>query len=349
MPYRESTAEGKQLLIRVLLLVTSLAASLLCGELIIRGLYWHSMDFEMEFWKYATRVKLPTSNPRLGFEHRPNQRSFLMGVDVTTNSWGLRGPETTMAKPANVYRVVVIGDSLTMGWGVAQEQTYPALLEQMLNDTPPNGFPQNVRYEVLNLGVGNYNTVQEVASLRYLGLRFDPDLIVLGYYINDAEPTQGPRENALIGHSYLYAFMGSRLQRLAVGDRGLTNYREYYQSLYAQFQPGWHAAQAALADLVHMGKERHIPVAMYILPELHDLSAGYPFLDIHRELKGLGDRIGLPVVDLLPVFMGYSPETALWVSPTDAHPNALAQSMIAVGIYESLAAGVVKPFRTARP
>jgi hypothetical protein len=80
---------------------------------------------------------------------------------------------------------------------------------------------------------------------------------------------------------------------------------------------------------------------MCIIPELHDLSTDYPFADTNETLMALGEELGLPVVDLFPVFSGYSPEQDLWVSPTDAHHNTLAQAMIAQGIYDALEAGEV--------
>jgi len=319
-----------------LTLVISLVLTLLLGEVLVRVVFRQSMDFDMEMWKYATQVKIASDDPRMGYEHRPNSRAFLMGIEVTTNRFGLRGGETRLEKPANTYRIAVIGDSITMGWGVPQDQTYAVQLERMLNAQRPDCFPQGMRYEVLNLGVGNYNTVQEVTRLRNLGLQFDPDIILLGYFINDAEPVPKPRHGFLIEHSYLYALTVSRLEVLLGRNFRSLTYEEYYRSLYSNGQSGWQAAQTALRELVRLGHERNIPVVTYLIPELHDLSGTYPFADIHQTVITLGTDLGLPVVDLLPAFSGYAPEEELWVSPTDAHPNALAHSMIAQALYDSL-------------
>lgn len=326
---------------RWLAVVISLILTVLAAEGLLRVVYSQSMDFDMEMWKYATQVKIASHDPRVGHDHRPHRRAFLMGVEVTTNRFGLRGDETTLEKPVNTYRIVVAGDSITMGWGVAQADTYPAQLERMLNSRPPAGFPRGVRYEVLNLGIGNYNTVQEVTRLRTLGLKFAPDLILLGYFINDAEPVPAARHRVLLERSYLAAFVVSRLRQTPLAHAGSLTYKEYYRGLYADEQPGWRAAQAALVELTALGHARSIPVVAYVIPELHDLSATYAFADIHQKLLRLGAGLRLPVVDLFPVFSGQSPEAALWVSPTDAHPNARAQRMIARGIYDSLAGAVM--------
>jgi len=293
------------------------------------------MDFDMEMWKYATQIKVPSDDPRVVHEHRPNGKAFLMGVKVTTNSFGLREGERSLAKPPGTYRIVALGDSITMGWGVRQNMTYPVQLERRLNAQPPKGFPAGLHYEVLNLGVGNYNTVQEVMRLRNLGLPFNPDLIILGYFINDAEPTPKPGRGFLIEHSYLYAFAASRI-RLVKPNTG--TYLDYYRGLYGDNEPGWQAAQAALRELVSIGQERSVPVMMFIIPEMHELGDRYPFADIHRKLEQVGAAFGLPVVDLLPALKGRKPESALWVSPLDAHHNAEAQGLLANGIYEALEA-----------
>lgn len=325
----------RTLALNLVVILVSLAVALGLGEIVVRVAFHRSMDFDMEMWKYATQIKIPSDDLRLVHEHRPNGRAVLMGVEVTTNGLGLREGQRAKTKPANTYRIVALGDSITMGWGVAQDMTYPAQLERLLNARVPRGFPQDRRYEVLNLGVGNYNTAQEIARLKNLGLALDPDLITLGYFINDAEPTPTPNRGFLIEHSYLFAFAVSRMRLLKPGTG---NYLDYYRGLYRDDQPGWQSAQAALKDLGAIGRERSIPAIMFIIPELHDLSDNYPFAAIHRRLEETAMAAGLPVVDLFRSLKGRKPEQALWVSPLDAHHNAEAQRILAERIYAALEA-----------
>ncbi len=312
------------------------------GEALTRIVFYRSMDFDMEMWKYATQIKIASSDPELALEHLPNQQAFLMGVEVSTNSFGLRNDETILKKPTNTYRILVIGDSMTMGWGVRQEKTYPAQLEELLNAEPPDVFRNSVKFEVLNLGVGNYNTVQEIVYLRKVGLQFEPDIIILGYFINDAEPTPLVREGFLIENSYLYAFILSRFRGLPIGNDALTDYQDYYSHLYLPDQQGWKATKNSLIQFAEIGLESGIPIAIVIIPELHDLSDTYPFSNIHDELASIANDEKIPIVDLLPIFSGYTPEEDLWVSPNDAHLNEIGQSLAAHGIYDALANGSIK-------
>ena len=118
-----------------------------------------TMHLGLEMWKYAKDVKIRHPNPEIGHRHRPDAHAFLMGVDVRTNSFGLRDPERALEKPPNTTRIMVLGDSITFGWGCPQDATFCALLEKSLNDRP---LTPGRKYEVINTGVGNSNTAMEV-------------------------------------------------------------------------------------------------------------------------------------------------------------------------------------------
>jgi len=258
-------------------------------------------------------------------------------VDVRTNAFGMRGGDVEVEKEPGTYRIVVIGDSFTMGWGVAEPDTWARVLEKRLNARAPCGLPLAARYEVLNLGVGNYNAAQEVALLRKVGLGLHPDLVIMGSFINDAEPISHRWRPALLRRSWLAALVYTRFRRLWFHDPRTLDYRQYYRGLYQKDRPGWVAERQAWHDLGALSRETGIPVVVYLFPELHDVSATYPFLDVHAKLERLGADAGLPVIDLLPRFAGIARADSLWVSPADAHPNARANAIFASSICRTLA------------
>lgn len=96
---------------------------------------------------------------------------------VRTNSLGLRGAEVSPAKPVDVFRIVVVGDSIVEAAQVMEEQTFAQRLERSLNSSSPSR-----RVEVLNAGVGGWGTGQEMLYLRQEGLRLQPDLVLLVLY-----------------------------------------------------------------------------------------------------------------------------------------------------------------------
>lgn len=93
---------------------------------------------------------------------------------VSTNSVGLRTPYEPGPAQAGVKTLIVLGDSIIFGWGVADHGSLPAQLEQAI---PQQGVPQPWR--VINGGQPGYSTAQSYMLLRELGLDYAPDLVFL--------------------------------------------------------------------------------------------------------------------------------------------------------------------------
>jgi lysophospholipase L1-like esterase len=313
----------------------TLFISCLALELSARWFYSRpSMHFGVEMWKYAKNVKIRADNPEMSHRHRPGARAFLMGVDVNINSLGFRDREIAAAKPAGVYRIVALGDSTTFGWGVPFEQTYPKVLEARLNAHPL--IPDCRKYEVINTGIGNYNTAQEVAAFKERVLRPHPDLVMIGWYINDAEPTPRPSNNWLAYHSYGYVWLTSNLDALTRNVGASGSYRDYYERLYLPTQPGWAKCQAAFAELAALCRQRGIPLDILLIPELHTLSGNYEFTKIHDLIRDIGKSNAVPVLDLIEAFPPDGDPRQFWVCPEDAHPNGRANERMAARIDEFL-------------
>lgn len=120
-------------------------------------------------------------DPDLFWRLTPNQKAYTKvgHFPVRTNSMGMRSPEVDCEKPAGTMRVMVFGDSFTFGWGVRQEETYAAQLQQLFRAALPNRS-----VEVWNAGCNAYNVYQEVAYLRKL-VACKPDVVVISCTFND--------------------------------------------------------------------------------------------------------------------------------------------------------------------
>jgi len=102
---------------------------------------------------------------------------------VHINSLGLRDREISVAKPAGVFRILVLGDSFAEGKQVALQETFPKQLERLLRERFPNR-----RWEVVNGGVSGYGTADEIKFFEVLGRALDPDLVILAFCVgNDVE------------------------------------------------------------------------------------------------------------------------------------------------------------------
>ena len=111
---------------------------------------------------------------------------------------------------------------------------------------------------------------------------------------------------------------------------GKSDWKKYYADLYREDQPGWLQAKAAVAQLAAYCREKGIKLMMVNLPELHEL-APYPFTEVNAKLAQVADQFSIPFHDTLPALSPEQPQS-LWVSPTDAHPNAKADAIIAAEI-----------------
>ena len=302
-------------------------------ELALRMVYHRSLDFSMEMWKYAVQLKREVPNPNLRFTHKPNGHAFLMGQDVSINSQGLRDYEYPLQKPPGVYRILMLGDSTTFGWGVALSDTTAKILERELN---AQNIPGYSRFEVINSGVGNYDTVQEVTYYKTRGRDFHPDLVVLGYFINDPEPVPAEKHIPLIDKSYLVAYVTNRFDGVLrrIGTR--PDWKAYYAGLYQENLPGFQACKLALQDLADSTRQDHAKLVVALIPELHQINDSYPFTSAHQKIKDILAPEQVPVLDLIDGLRNHGPEETLWVTPLDDHPNGKANTLIAAQLRETI-------------
>jgi lysophospholipase L1-like esterase len=309
-------------------------ACLLGGELAVRGLYGTLRDYNMEMWRYASDIKLPLDRKDLPFHHRPDRAGTYYGVEIRTNSLGLRERELTPQKPPGERRVVMLGDSFTLGWGVPVEETFARRLEEMLR-------ADGREYRVINMGTGNYNTVMEVELFKWKGLGLDPDVLVLMYFLNDTEPVPHAKSGPLLevaSHSYLFAFMFDRFTRLRSRLSSASRWDDYYAGLYSDSNAANLERNAeAVRELAALCRSHGIDMLIVSIPELHETGA-YKFACATAHIERLARDLGVPFIDLLPSVSTQEPDS-LWVGREDHHANARANAIFAERIYVGLLEG----------
>jgi lysophospholipase L1-like esterase len=96
-------------------------------------------------------------------------------VEVKLNGKGFRSKVDEYAKAPGRRRIVVLGDSYALGYGVSEEAGFASRLDRMLGD----------EVEVVDLGMSGYSTDQEFLLLEREGVRYDPDLVIVALYLND--------------------------------------------------------------------------------------------------------------------------------------------------------------------
>ena len=118
-----------------------------------------------------------------------NQNSVHLGYTrefnhkVATNSLGFRGvKEIEKQKPEGTYRILVIGDSMTFGWGVEDNETFSSILERNLNAAVAEIGAKN-KFEVINAGFSGGFTLDGFYSwLVNKGFELNPDLVLVSFF-----------------------------------------------------------------------------------------------------------------------------------------------------------------------
>ncbi len=251
----------------------------------------------------------PSDVPGLVYELKADRSWRIEGKLARTNHEGVRGgPQASEGRAASVLRVAGVGDSVTFGWGVADEETYLERLKSGLESTLGTG-----RVEVLNYGVPGYNSVQEAALVRARVLPGHPDLLILGYVLNDAEPTlfdEQAARRSLLDSSQLF-----QLARDLLADFDTPSGRSR------------RAASQALGQIGRMAGERGVPALFFVYPNV--VRGENP-----EHARRIARDSGFTVVDLYAAFEAEYRRTGtslrdVTLSPTDAHPNPAGHDLIA--------------------
>jgi len=314
----------------LLLLLLALAAGI--GEAVMRAIGPRSDDQKIG-------TKLPDSPRRYGL--KVNMTSLQDGVMVRTNSLGFREKEYTVERTPGVPRIVVLGDSFTQGLGVDFEDMYVKRLEaSLIRSWGPT--------EVINFGVSGYSTALELATLREVAARFRPDLIIVGYVLNDVDldqPSTSVREkaaslpleahNELKRNSLLYRYLAPKMGAVAglFGGRYAFGKTNYLSAAYSDDAPGWIAARQALLGIAEEADKLRAGLLVVVFPMIIDFKT-YPLGHAHDAVTRFCRENGIEVIDLLPRFR--REDAAALTLFLDGHPNARGHAIFADEIFGAL-------------
>jgi hypothetical protein len=275
------------------------------------------------------------SDPVLVFRLPARAQGIYQGVTISTNTLGLRDRELEHKQTGEV-RILLLGDSITFGYGVPAEETYGRKLESIL--TARLGH----RVRAVNAGVGGYNTVQEYALLKTHLAAIEPDLVALLYIPNDIDSNDPPfdprrqiafHDSALpktariiLQTSWLY-----RLAILALGDPESSHPARLDQSAR-----GVRDSMNALAGIATLCRARGIGFSTFFYRETQESGAPAPFFDeLFSEVSKVGGEYGFPVIDTRR-WWGNLDRRAFTNSVVDWHPNARGHDILAARMADAL-------------
>ncbi|MFC1809767.1 SGNH/GDSL hydrolase family protein [Candidatus Omnitrophota bacterium] len=265
------------------------------------------------------------------------------------NSLGFRDKERTYGNNNNAYRILAIGDSYTFGAGVKyKEELYTYILENRLNESNILG---SRLVEVINTGKKGLNTKQEFAYLRNKGILFSPDMIILGYVLNDATTDELKQKMArnnqewqllpppfgkfLNAYSFTYYFLRKRLKSTFYDKASsVSRKKPYFINLYSEENTKKH--REIFVEFLKFCEVHGIKVFIVLFPQMYHIrDEVYPYNDEHKYVETIADEHSVPLVDLLKDLQNSDFET-FTVSSTDAHPNEHVHRLAANVIYNKI-------------
>jgi hypothetical protein len=189
------------------------------------------------------------------------------------------------------------------------------------------------------------NTEDELNVLKEKALKYNPDIIIIGYVLNDYKNIDKNinTENKIItlpffgfwlkNASYLYYFLETKLNKIMNKLKKEDNYEKIISEVYKSNENRNHN-QKTFNEISKISSENDIPVILVIFPMISNLK-DYKFNGEHEIIKELGEKNGFYTLDLLDAYKQYE-ESQLVVNQYDAHPNELAHNITAKEILKLL-------------
>jgi len=340
----------------LLLAVVSVGIFCLAGEVLSRA-----FNLPDRLNGFPRRLYQATDDERLPYVLGPGTAAVVRGFTMRANAHGMRGPEITPIPAPGVHRLAALGDSVTYGVIMREEDAFPALLERTL------AARTGERFEVLNAGVPGYNTEAELAHLERDVLPLRPETVVLAFNLNDFDwtPVMGPLGILTTNHGDRIASGSLRnrsefylLLRWLVLTRGRVwvgngpmpdgfetapflpvdvavsrERKEYYRH---PSDGRWQAMVDALGgirDLTHAAGAR---LVVAIIPDGDQLDTPAPDLVPQQKLAGVCRDLALDCLDLHPAFVAQTADVRFFMDIM--HPNVAGHRVIAATIADRLLA-----------
>jgi lysophospholipase L1-like esterase len=264
------------------------------------------------------------------------------GASVRINAQGLRDRELAAAKLPGTLRILCLGDSVTFGHRVGPEEPYPRVLENLLRSAGGEAI------EVINAGVPGYSTFQQAAWLDRRGLTLEPDIVILGFVLNDVvdpyvfSASHGGDRRAfgvdttltldplrrLLRRTSLSGVVRAAMRTAAVRRDTYNVGRLFDEPLAPEIAGAWQETEADLDQLVDSARRAGVPLLLVGFPYRFQLDKALPARPQAR-LAAWASRTGTPHLDLLPLFarMGVVGAFLDESHPTPEGHAAAAQAM----------------------
>lgn len=302
--------ENKTFIFKSLSFFISIFLIFLSIEIYVRAIVDDGLNLDIEMLKYANSLKIVSKNSAVGIEHKKNVQKKLMNVNIKLNSQGFRNNKDIDLKKK---KILMLGDSMTFGWG--SNETFSTHLERQINQD----------FQVLNAGIGNTNTYMQINNFFINFKKYDFDIIILNFFINDFENIKIKNVNFVEKYFYSYTYIKNMMYKILIKFSLIDNWEKFYKKTFTDKN----FVNKSLNEIIKLNKyckENNILLIINNIPELRNLK-NYKFSSQTQIIREFSKENGIIFIDSYDILNNY-PEETLWVTKEDSHANDKAHFLI---------------------
>jgi len=300
---------------------------------------------------YINPQMLMEPDARRIYFHRPNQRAFTIDKPFNTNSLGFRDGREVPVEKGGEFRILALGDSLTVGLGVGEEDAYPRQLESLLH-----GTARPIR--VVNGAVTCYATWQEVEVLKEKGALVHPDIVLLAFYWNDLYPKPGTVVPIAQEKSGEQQDATQKYLRLFKASRTLLFLRERWAALSNQIWPSvdwshremiynggtspyleqaYNDVRRSVEEFASLRREGFLPVLVILPIPMQVQSSDAPSTAMQQRIEAIAKQSGVRTLDLLPAMrQAYAENPDMYIAWDYEHLTPRGHRVVAAALHQYL-------------
>lgn len=302
---------------------------------------------------YGKRLR---ANTRVLIRNHPFSKE---NVHIRVNDKGFRGESIPEKKAENEYRILVLGDSLTLQDYLPEEDLFTELMQRELNASQSQRL-----IRVINGGNTDFGLKEEIAFLEDRGLPIQPNMVIVGFYLNDSEPSWGVQGKLGIKKKAYWLRSSLALSRLYLNYKlyqwakrtGFSKFqwtkqtnrldwkhnRDAFLALAKEARYGWGAAwqedswaiiDQGLRRLEEISKKNHFQVFIVIFPVAYQVEAHFLENKPQQLLKNTAVSLGFDTYDPLPMLREHKDSHLFY---DECHLTRTSNNLIGQGIVRIL-------------
>ena len=268
-----------------------------------------------------------------------------------TNSVGFRDYEFSETKERNIKRILVFGDSITVGTDSIEYQK--DLFSKQMENIISKDETLKYKYQVYNMGVDGYNTVQEAENLRLHVAKYKPDIVIVTYCLNDGSQAEigiyyqilstfklGKIGYFLMGSKLYKAFCQILFEKLKLyKNTDVNDFCDDYWGFDKIYYDNDEYDGKGFKMFNYLRNKYKFNLYVFIVPALINYNR-YGYQLEHKKVYSMLDRYNIKWFDMLKCFSDVSKDGSFFYSKLrdEVHPNEFGHRLMAEFMYKKLKA-----------